>query len=41
MIAVFDFPAKDTASAHSNHASEFPVDYVRGRPLSDGTSGTG
>jgi hypothetical protein len=41
MIAVFDFPAKDTASAHSNHSPEFPVDYVRGRPLSDGTSGTG
>jgi hypothetical protein len=40
MVAVFDFPAKEDASAHANHLPELTVDYVRGRPLSDERSGT-
>ena len=32
MVAVFDFPDKDGASAHSEHVPELAVDWVRGRP---------
>jgi hypothetical protein len=36
MVAVFDFPAKATSSPRSDHVPLLAVDYVRGRPLSDG-----
>jgi hypothetical protein len=33
MVAVFDFPDKDVASAHAGHVPELAVDHVRGEPL--------
>jgi Glycosyl hydrolases family 16 len=39
MVAVFDFPAKAASSREPDHVPELAVDYVRGRPLSDGASG--
>jgi hypothetical protein len=37
MVAVFDFPARAAASPQPNHVPELTVDYVRGRPLSEGS----
>jgi hypothetical protein len=39
MVAVFDFPDRATSSAQQDHVPALAVDYVRGRPLSDGASG--
>jgi Glycosyl hydrolases family 16 len=38
MVAVFDFPEKAAASPHPDHVPELAVDFVRGRPLSDGAN---
>jgi hypothetical protein len=39
MVAVFDFPAKAASSPQPDHVPELAVDYVRGRPLSEGAAG--